>query len=431
MHRIGIKKFHIQKRTLQQWLTLYIFIMPFFINALTSFFKMPSFLKYTIDAAWMGILIFGLTRPKLRIKRKLLPMVCTLVLFFLCTFVTYGFRFQSVAYYLWGFRNNFRFYIAFFAFVTFLDENDVEGCFHFMDRLFWINVAVSLVQFFMLGYKQDNLGGIFGVDRGCNSFTLVFFSVVLSRSALLMMMGKKKAASCVLQLIAASIIAAMAELKVFFLILVLILVMAMGMTNFSWKKCILAIIAVLSLSLGSSMLVNIFGSSNEMTLENILNLIFAENYSTKSDLGRLNTISVLSSTILHETVDRWLGLGLGNCDTSAFAICNTPFFQTYSYLNYTWFSSAFLFLETGYIGLILFISFFVVCLGVSMVEMKKYNGNSLNCKIAIIMSVLCAIFTIYNSSLRTEVGYIAYFVLAIPFTNRTEEESRNLIWGKV
>ena len=116
-------------------------------------------------------------------------------------------------------------------------------------------------------------------------------------------------------------------------------------------------------------------------------------------------------------------MGIGNCDTSAFSICNTPFFIRYESLHYSWFSSAFLYLETGFIGLGMNLAFYIVCLVLSC---KKYNDESSNklfCQISIIFSILCIILTFYNSALRKEVAYIAYFVLALPFVSNDLNEN--------
>lgn len=424
MKKIVIHKVHLRKRSLQKVLTEYIFYLPLFLTILTDFLGLPGMLKYTIDIAWVGILALTLIHRYIHIKKTVLPMVYIVLAFFLCTLVVYGFQYQSIVYYFWGFRNNFRYYIAFFAFVSFLDENDVECKLNFLDVLFWVDVAVSAVQYAAFGYNQDHLGGIFGVERGSNACTLLLFSLVLTRSVLRMMSGEKRATACVLQMIAASIVSALAELKAFFVILVLILFLSAVMTKFSLKKCLLILVMLACISLGSIILVDVFGSSSTLSIDNISRMIFAKSYASDNDLGRLNAIPVLSKTILKDHAERWFGLGLGNCDTSAFAICNTPFYQAHSNLHYTWFSSAFLFLETGYVGLLLYASFFGTCLLQSVKQMREKGCNRLYCEIAVVFAVLCVVFMVYNASLRTDLGYIAYFALALPYAGKTRDEEK-------
>ena len=123
---------------------------------------------------------------------------------------------------MWGLRNNFRFYIAFFAFILFFDQEDANFFINLFDKIFWLNAAVSLVQFAM-GYRQDYLGGLFGVEKGCNAYSIIFFSIIIGKSLLCFMEQKESALLCFSKCGAALIISAMAELKFYFIIFVLIL----------------------------------------------------------------------------------------------------------------------------------------------------------------------------------------------------------------
>jgi hypothetical protein len=72
--------------------------------------------------------------------------------------------------------------------------------------------------------------------------------------------------------------------------------------------------------------------------------------------------------------------------------------------------------------IIIFLSFFVMCLVKVLRQMKNNVGELLYSQMAIIMAVLCFALTFYNSSLRTEIGYVVYFILALPFINRPVPE---------
>lgn len=414
-------KLYIKKRTLAEWMTNYIFVLPFLLAFLLAFLGLPSFLKYTIDVAWVAVFISLFVRRRVLLDKKIVPFAIFIGISFLYVLTVYLFHFQSPFYFLWGVRNNYRFYIAFLAFAVFFKEDDAHSCLKLLDILFWINAVVSFVQFFFLGYQQDFLGGLFGVEKGCNAYSMIFFGLVLSKSVLSYMNGQEKALPCFLKCGVALIISALAELKFFFVIFVLIFAMAAFLTKFSWRKFVLIFIAAILFMVASSILPVLFGESSNVTFERVWELITTSNYATAEDLGRLTAIPIISETILTDSPGRLFGMGLGNCDTSAFAICNTPFYQSHADLNYTWFSSAFLFLETGYIGLIAYISFFVICFVLTFKRMKN-GGNLLFCQIGMIFSVLCVIFTFYNSSLRAETGYMAYFALALPFIGtRTEK----------
>ena len=418
----------IKKRSLTEILSLYIFILPFCLSFLMDFIGINSVIKYSIDVVWVGLFALLVFRKQSLIEKKIFSFVVFIISWLLYVFIVYLFKYQSVFYFLWGLRNNFRFYAAFILFATFFDETTADDCFKLMDILFFINAVVSFVQFFALGYKQDYLGGIFGVGRGCNAYSIVFFSIIVARSILLFLSAKEYAIICFLKCAISLVLSAMAELKFFFVIFIFILAIAMFITKVFWKKVIaLSVIAIL-LMFSSSILTEIFGKTEKLTLQRIFELITAQNYSSAEDLGRFTAIPTISNTVLKTPLERIFGMGLGNCDTSTFAICNSTFYQLHESLHYTWFSSAFIFLETGYVGLIINLLFFSFSFFLACKQYKRDGANQLYCQLTIIMSILCVVLTFYNSVLRTEIAYVVFFVLALPLmqNKKTTIEKFNL-----
>lgn len=405
----------IKKRTLPEWLTIYIFVLPFLLSFFLEFLKLPGLIKYTVDFAWIALFAFMFIGKRIFINKKITLPVILVGIWLLYVFIAYLFNFQSVFYFLWGIRNNLRFYVAFIAFAMFLDESDVTSCFKFLDAMFWVNAVVSFYQFFVLGYSQDFLGGIFGVGTGCNAGSAILFSVVVTKSLLMYLNGQERTVLCFLKIGISLVLAAMAEIKFFFLLFVIILIMSMLLTKFSWKKIVAVLVISLLMMLAGSVFAAVFGSAEELSFQRILELVASSSYATGEDLGRMTAIPAISDIFLTDLPGKLFGLGLGNCDTSAFAICNTPFFQTYESLHYSWFSSAFLYLETGYVGLILNLLFFALCFILAFRQRRSHDTNRFFCNMAMIFAIVCIILTFYNSSLRKEIGYIAYFVLALPF----------------
>lgn len=417
-------KLYIEKHTFTEWLTIYIFAIPFMLSFVIDFLSVPSFFKYTLDLCWVTVLAIMTFRKTWRIEKRLTPFIIQMVVWLLYTLIVYLFNFQSVFYFLWGFRNLFRFYVGFLAFAMFFREDMAKSALKAMDWMFWVNVAVSLYQFFVMGLKQDYLGGIFGVERGCNGYSTVFFILVVSKSVLSYMEGKEKAWLCLIKSAAVLLVAAIAELKFFFVIFVVILTMAAMLTKFSWRKYGLILITLVILMVANTVLTIIFGQGQTLSVGRIIDLIFSANYASTEDLSRFSAIPTISRTFLTTIPEKLFGMGLGNADTSAFAICNTPFFEAYGDLHYSWFNSAFLFLETGYIGLLLYLAFFVIAFFTAVKIYKNGSGDKLFCQMAIIYSVMCVLLTFYNSTLRRECALIAYFVLALPIIS--EKAKNNL-----
>lgn len=402
-----------KKHTLSEWVAISIFVLPFCLSFLTDFLRLPDFVKYSIDVSWVLGFAYLFLRRNVLLNRKLLPFFILVSIWIVYVSIGNLVQYQSIFYYLWGMRNNLRFYIAFFSFAIILDEDTSYSCLKFVDFLFWVNAVVSVFQFFVLGYKQDYLGGIFGVERGCNAYSSILFAIVVTRSILLYMNGKEGSVSCLLKCMVALLISAMAEIKFFFVLFIIILAFSSFLTRFSWRKVVgLAIIALL-ITIAGSVLTVIFGVEQELTLQRIIDLATSSTYATTEDIGRFTAIPTISQRFLTDFFSKLFGLGIGNCDTSAFAICNTPFFQNYENLHYNWFSSAMLYLETGFIGLAINLSFFVLCFWAAFKRFRE-DKTSLYAQMGIIFAIICVILTFYNSALRKEVGYIAYFALALP-----------------
>lgn len=408
-------KIEIRKRTIPACLAIFVFIMPFFLPTVLQLLGLPGILKYTVDFAWVlgGVILFF--RKSVSLPRNIMPVVTFVVIYFLLEFVLYLFNFQSIIYFLWGVRNNFRFYVALMMFAVFLEKDDVKNFFKFIDILFWINLVATFIQYFALGYMGDRLGGVFGVEIGSNGSTIMFLTIIVAKKVLDYMNAKISTVQCFAFCASSLLVAALAEIKFFFVICAIIVVIAAVLTRFSWQKVLLVCGAFFLISVIGSILPVIFGASSNISIERIIQLITSKSYATDRDLGRFTAIPIISRRFLTEFHERLFGLGLGNCDTSSFAICNTPFFISHQNLHYDWFSSAFIYLEMGFVGLALNLGFYGICAGRAGKNLKNNIGDTVLNQFAFIIAVICVGIVFYNSSLRTEAAYMAYFALSLPY----------------
>ncbi|MBQ9859806.1 MAG: hypothetical protein IJO76_03900 [Clostridia bacterium] len=423
-------KIRIEKRTLPEWAAFLIALLPFTFSFLVELLGLPGVVRFVADflilVCMVAVLLKSSSQGKVSVARDTAPFSCLIAVFLLYTFVSYLFNFQSVFYYIWGMRNNFRFYVAFLIFISFFKERHALNLLKLFDYLFWLHFAVSCVQFFILGYQQDYLGGLFGVEKGCNSYVIVFLIIVVLKSLLSFMNGEEKTSACLLRCGAALFISALAELKVFFIMFILIMIGSAIFTSFSIKKTILLILAGVMLMIAYTVLVSLFDSfENFLSFDYLFEQLFKDNYTSSEDLGRFTAIPQICDTFLTSFSDQAFGMGLGNCDTSTIPLFNTAFYDAYVDIHYSIFSVSFIFLETGFVGLTLFTVFFVAVFVYSLVNFRKKRGNKFFNQMGLIMSLLCLIIMFYNSSLRTEAGYIAYFIMALPFIGcrRGQEQS--------
>ena len=407
----------IKRKTQCEWAILYAIFLPFTFGLLLDGLGVSTLIKYTIDFAWLFLMFVMIIKrialPNQETKRLLLIVM----LFFVVTWFGSIVALQSPLYYLWGFRNNFRFLVLFFACTIFLRHESIGGYLRIFDVLFYINFPVCLYQFFVLGYSQDYLGGIFGVHKGCNGTLLVFFSIIIARSVLQYMNHKESFLLCGAKCCMALLVSVFAELKVFFIVLLLVISLGAILTDFSFKKYILCILAAVAVTVAARLLGMIFTYFTDwFNLQSILKYISSTNgYAGTGDLNRLTGISIVWERFLTTAWEKLFGLGLGNCDTSAFSIVNTPFYEQHGYLHYNWFSATFMFLETGVAGLLCYFVFFLQVF-IQSVKVKRANKQrTLDCQLAQVLAVVSLLVIVYNSSLRTEAGYMMYFGLALPF----------------
>lgn len=421
VEKLGMKKdltIRIKRRSQPEWLIWLLVVMPFLFSILNELLGLPTAIRYILDIAWMVLLVI-LIRFNGLIHKKRKMFTVWIMLFLFYTLFAYLPQYQSVLYYLWGVRNNFRMYVLFLAVAVFLSEEEGKAFFELFDRLFWINVVVSLIQYFGMGYSGDYLGGIFGTEKGANGYTNIYFSIVLIRSVVFYLEKKESTKTCVSKCIAALLICALAELKFFFVEFLLIIAMAVLLTDFTWRKFWVVVGGVLGVLAGVTLLSMLFPEfAGWFSVEWIISSALSNRgYTSSGDLNRLNAIPRINDMWLKSFPERLFGLGLGNCDTSSFAFLNTPFFRKHGRMHYSWLSHAHIYLECGWIGLIFYFGFFVlVYFAANRIRKNSTGIKNTYSRMAMILAVVCMATSIYNSSLRTEAAYMAYFVLALPFT---------------
>ena len=169
--------------------------------------------KLVLDALWLGLLVYLIKFAADAFDGILWCFAGWALAFLLIMVLTAVVQGQKPWLSFWALRNNFRFYCVFLGAGAFLRRQDREDIHRLLEGLFWGNVPVTLVQFFLLDIRGDNLGGILGTYSGVNGSTSLFFSVVLTHSLLQYLQGEEGLPRCFGKCLAALILAAMAELK--------------------------------------------------------------------------------------------------------------------------------------------------------------------------------------------------------------------------
>ena len=407
---------------------LFIFFFPAAQAFLTELLPIPDAIKFLCDGFLVLLLLKLFSHRFTKIDNYSMPFVVIVGLFFFITLVGYLFNYQSVFYYLWGLRNNIRMFVAFFAFAYLADWEDAKGWIKALDVLFVINFAVVILQYFS-GYGQDYIGGIFGTSKGCNGSLLIFLCIVFAKTILSFMRGEEKMSKCIFVSVASLLVSTLSELKMFFILFILILFMASFMTAHSIKKTLFFAFGAVLVVLFSTLLTVLYKDFTDfLSFDSLIKALTDTGYATDEDIGRFTALPVISQRFLPGFFRKLFGLGLGNCDSSSLSMFNTPFFKSHQTVHYSYFSYAFLFLETGFVGLALYASFFVASFFVSRKLKKLEMADEFACQMSIILSVISLILLVYNSSLRMEIGFMLFFVLALPIISANEQRESDDVY---
>ncbi len=407
-----------RKKTQAEWLVLFILVMPFAFFVLMDFFGFPSLVKYTVDVAWLSLLLVMAMMRGSTLDADMRRIALVIGAFFIAGTVSFIFNFQSPFYYLWGIRNNARFFVFFFACVFFVKEHSVEYYLKFLDIVFWINIPIVLFQFFVLDLKWDYLGGLFGVGVGCNAYTNSLMVVVATKALLFYLNKRESLLSCVVKCAFTLGIAALSELKAYMIEFVILLILVTLFTSFSWRKVGIIASGAVGVIVAVNILVMLFPTFESwFNIRSIWETASSDaGYTNTGDLNRLTAIPMVLDRFLPGNMDKLIGLGLGNCDySSSFQFLTSPFYWVYGDTNYVWFSTSFLVLETGILGFVLYCAFFVFVFLAADRRQKNGEADRVLCQMSKVMAVMSLFFVVYNVSMRTESAYLVYFILALPF----------------
>ncbi len=405
-----------------QFLPLFMLIALFLISVI----GLPHAILYVMDLLNGLVLLFSVKRLLSSGEKRVRQVTLYLGIFFLYTLLGFVVSGQSILYYLWGLRNTFRFYAFFLSCLCWLDQGQVPAILRVLELFLYLNVPVCSWQYFLLHLPFDNVCGLFGNTTEGSGYMNVLLVIVTAWSILRCLRRDISLRHFTAIICCCVYIAIISELKVYYFELALIVAAALVLyllQNRKWSRRLfmaagicaagMFFLAVLTVALNPPYWSGFFlpdGIWTEVTRES--------GYSGSGDLNRLTAIPYLMVHIFGGGARSLLGLGLGNCDFSVFSFLVTPFYRAYQSLHYTWLHSAFLFLETGFLGLLLYLGFFALVGRTAWRNQKdpqRESSSVMYNQLALILCVCCVFFLFYNVCLRTESAYLIFFVLSIPY----------------
>ena len=414
----------IKQKHLIEFQIYYFLIVEFLID----FLHFPDLVRYVLDVNAILIALLALNKTKFVIRDKVFKTLNRYILLYMFGVIAVSLiRLTPVGRVVWAARNNFIYVFFFFCCAYTLTQKDFSRIMKNCIRFSFFNIICSAYEFFVLKLSGDYAGGMFGIKHGCNGMLNVYLLVITSYT--IVMFAKKKASVYVLAWVVLSsvTVAAIAELKFFYIELAIIIIANIVFSRASMNNAILLLGVIASFFIA----IQIIGAINPDIVEFFSKI---DNVTTYSKSTYENTI-MNRGTAFSQIHDMFfgnnikynlIGYGLGYCeDSKRFAWADSPFSDVYGSLGYRNLSVAMLLLETGYIGLIGFIAIFVFMFVVAIRNRTKENEHFL--VFSQIMCVLVIINLWYNAEIRGPSAFFTFFALSaliIPFRDKIREEKR-------
>lgn len=415
------KIFCLTPRKCIKFLVLYCVVM----NGLCTVLRLSTAIFYLCDVVNILLMIFMTKNLHLISKNSLYKWLFRVFISILIfVLINQVFNFVPIALALWGDRNFLRFYILFFCVLAFCEKQDIDDI---MNSFYWLQIFNGLFgayKYGVLGLQEDAFGG----GMFLNGSGMCLFCVLVTVYYMNRYLEKRSGLFKMLMMLFISMfLAVIAEEKFLMLTGMFGIILTFFMSRMNYRKIIMGISGVCTIVLAITILKNVVPDSFKI-LTNISSL--TEYASMTHDTGyripRLGAFTTIEELFMKSEFSKWIGLGLGNCDTSSFSFLESDFYQKYGQYNYRWFTHQWTYLEMGRIGFALYLLFFVLILILLIKNIVKVNGDSrIIISSSITFTIIAIMFCWQNSAMRVDTAYYVYFGMAMGLVAVKSELQKN------
>ena len=332
---------------------------------------------------------------------------------------------SGIVYYLFDCRNLIRFLIFFQSCKVLVKPEEVDNILNWFLCFHILNCILVVYQYFTLEVpifwmRGDNLNGFFGTATGGN----IYINVLLISTAMIALYrwsNRRGSMGTMLFIqLLNLVIATLIEIKMYYVEMVLICVFFAipymrrpSRKRFAWGMFII-FGGVVSFVVLIPILYKIYPwMEGTMSLSYMVNAFSTER---GEGISRLSAVpDVIEKIFENDLYDSLFGIGLGTANINGM---RTEFAQKFYWTNYSWYSTAYMLIETGVVGLIIYIISFLML----FFNIKR---DALYASISKCMCLIAIILMIYNESLKTEAGYMIFFLIAIGFSGKREQEGEH------
>lgn len=402
-----------------------------FIKFCITDLHLPGALNYVSDMILVALVASVLYENAMNVKIDSKPLAISFVLLLLGTVSALMSYSGSLALYVWSLRNTFRLFVFFYCCCEVLTEEDIRKLFDILLCFFYANIVLCVFEYFVRGMEYDFLGGLYGNGIEGGNGPLNALMIIAVTYLIVGYINKEKP---LLQLLfgvsGALFIATVGELKIFYFELIVLVFLVCVFITKNLRMLVFFTAAIVIGVVGMSFYIKLYPErAGFLSFAFVKQYSQVESYGVNSNINRLNAISTIWRDYFGGDLKKVLfGLGMGNGEMSSqhAALTSSFYAANGEALRYDWFSHAFIFVEFGIVGLVLYISFFVI----SGIEAFRDRLNRPLEQTAFICLVFVTMMIFYNQILRIEsFCYTAALCASVPVIfrkNALSEEQSNI-----
>lgn len=367
--------------------------------------------KYLIEIVLLWCLTRGVYRPTVVNSIGIKAPIAIAVLMFLELAVTSVFNAVSFGNIIVGLLGHYLGFFVFFVAIYVFTIDDYKKLFRLFYYYQFVNLGCSLYQYVVLGYYQDLNNGAFTggatQDFFCGLLIVYYYSSYIRKT--------ESFNKCAFILISSVIIAILQEEK-FILAEIAIVVLYQAIVG---KKNIRNILVISLFISAIPVIVSKMGEINgeyaSMSLSSTQNI--ADNLTTEGagyGFPRIGSLPLITAAFFQDAQDILLGFGCGACENTNLSIADKTFIDRYRDLNYFQYPIQLTYLQTGLIGVCLYVGFFVTLLIYNIIK-RKQTGYKFRFiyDIAIMINIICVALIWYNQTLKWYYAIMPFLFLAL------------------
>lgn len=391
------------------------------VQFLTNAGFIPTAATYLFDIVNLTVLLMGLKKVARTFSSH--PVFISMVVGYCCLAVLTGIGSGvSPACVIWEMLIQLRIPCFVLLCVTYWSRDDVHTVMGTLMRLQPINLIFAAVEYFALGLTGDCCGGLFGTAAGSNMMLNMYLVVVVAYAASVYLGSAETGVSfgsLLFTTLSSFFVATLSEIKFFYLEAVIVVLIAMFFGRKSHRLFLLSVVFSISLGLGLGFLAAYFPESFDMLFD--IDALQAyddgSNVATSGyGISRAGAIEQIDQMFFGNDVAlKVAGYGFGSTTMSSINIFCSPFYWSYSWLRYYYSQIAMLYLQNGYIGLLMYFSIHLFTLFFCLKNKTWFADAPWVRVFSICIGAMFFLNCFYNGSSRSYASLLWAMCFAIPF----------------